>query len=37
MTDHPPIGKTWPRLYAVVLLLLAVEVVIFYVFTKAFQ
>jgi hypothetical protein len=37
MTDHPPIGKTWKRLYAVVLLTLAAEVVIFYAFTKMFE
>ena len=32
----PPIGKTWRRIYAVVLITLAVEVVVFYAFTKAF-
>jgi hypothetical protein len=37
MTEHPPIGKTWPRLYAAVLIMLALEVVLFYVFTKAFE
>jgi hypothetical protein len=37
MTEQPPIGKTWPRLYAAVLIMLALEVVLFYVFTKAFE
>ena len=38
MTDQPPpIGKTWPRLYAAVLLFLALQVIVFYVFTRAFQ
>jgi hypothetical protein len=33
----PPIGRTWMRLYTVVLALLAVEIVIFYAFTKVFE
>ena len=33
----PPIGKTWRRLYAAVLLFLAAQVLLFYVFTKAFE
>jgi hypothetical protein len=33
----PPIGRTWNRLYAVVLGLLVVEIVIFYAFTKVFE
>ena len=38
MTEQPPpIGKTWPRLYAAVLLFLAFQVIVFYAFTKAFQ
>jgi hypothetical protein len=32
----PPVGGTWPRLYAIVLLLLAVEIFIFWMFTRAF-
>ena len=37
MTEAPPpIGRTWRRLYAAVLVTLAVEVVIFYAFTRAF-
>jgi hypothetical protein len=32
----PPILKTWPRLYAAVLLFLALDVVLFYLFTRAF-
>jgi hypothetical protein len=35
--DTPPIGKTWPRLYAAVLLTLAVLVILFYAFTRAFE
>jgi hypothetical protein len=34
--DAPPIGKTWPRLYAAVIITLVVEIVIFYAFTRAF-
>lgn len=33
----PPIGKTWNRLYAAVLITLALLVAIFYAFTKAFE
>lgn len=36
MTEPPPILKTWPRLYAAVLLALALEVVLFYALTRAF-
>lgn len=36
MNDQPPILKTWPRLYAAVLLALAVEVALFYALTRAF-
>ena len=37
MTEpNPPIGKTWPRLYAAVLLALALEIVLFYALTRAF-
>lgn len=32
--DHPPILKTWRRLYTAVLLTLAAEVVLFYIFTR---
>jgi hypothetical protein len=32
----PPIGRTWRRLYTAVLLALAVEVVLFYLFTRSF-
>ena len=35
--EHPPIAKTWPRLYAAVLLFLALQVIVFYIFTKAFE
>jgi hypothetical protein len=34
MNDNPPILKTWRRLYAAVLLTLAVEVILFYIFTR---
>ena len=37
MTEQPPIGKTWTRLYAAVLITLAAEVLIFYAFTKVFE
>ena len=37
MTPPPPIGKTWNRLYAAVLIFLALQIVIFYAFTKAFE
>lgn len=37
MTEPPPIGKTWTRLYAVVLAALAAEVLLFYAFTKVFE
>jgi hypothetical protein len=33
----PPIGKTWRRLYTAVLLFLAFEVLIFHLFTRAFE
>ena len=36
MIEQPPILKTWPRLYAAVLLALAVEVALFYALTRAF-
>jgi hypothetical protein len=32
----PPIARSWRRLYTAVLLFLALEVVVFYLFTKAF-
>lgn len=35
--DRPPIGKTWRRLYAAVLLNLALLIAIFYAFTRAFR
>ena len=40
MTDiepPPPIGRTWNRLYAAVIITLALLVVVFYAFTKAFS
>jgi hypothetical protein len=35
--EPPPIGRTWPRLYAAVLITLALLIALFYAFTKAFQ
>ena len=39
MTEEqpPPIGKTWPRLYAAVLINLALMIAIFWYFTKTFE
>lgn len=34
--EPPPIGGTWRRLYASVLIILALLVAIFYAFTRAF-
>jgi hypothetical protein len=36
-TPPPPVGKTWTRLYVAVLLTLAILIVVFYAFTKAFE
>ena len=35
--DPPPVGGSWAKLYALVLLNLAVLVVLFYLFTRAFR
>ena len=35
--EPPPIGRTWPRLYAAVLGFLAFLIALFYAFTKAFE
>jgi hypothetical protein len=35
--DPPPILGTWPRLYSFVLLFLAVQIALFYAFTRAFS
>jgi hypothetical protein len=32
--DPPPILGTWPRLYTAVLLMLTLEVILFYIFTR---
>jgi len=37
MNDAPPIGRTWPRLYAAVLIILALLIGLFYAFTRAFE
>ena len=34
--DRPPILRTWPNLYAAVLGALAIEVALFYLFTRIF-
>ena len=35
--DPPPILKTWPRLYAGVLLWLAAQIALYYAFTRVFD
>jgi hypothetical protein len=35
--EPPPLGGSWRALYAVVLLWLAAQVVLFYLFTEAFR
>jgi len=35
--EPPPVGRSWGRLYAIVLGALAIEVLIFYWFTRAFD
>jgi hypothetical protein len=35
--DRPPIAKSWPRLYAAVLLNLAFLIAVFYAITRAFR
>jgi hypothetical protein len=35
--DKPPFFSSWNRLYAFVLLNLAVLIILFYLFTKAFE
>jgi hypothetical protein len=35
--EKPPVFSSWSRWYAVVLLNLAVLIVLFYLFTKAFE
>jgi hypothetical protein len=35
--EQPPFGGSWAKLYAVVLANLAVLVVLFYLFTRAFR
>jgi hypothetical protein len=35
--DRPPLFSSWSRLYAVVLLNLALQIFLFYLLTKAFQ
>ncbi|MCA1633361.1 MAG: hypothetical protein LC802_06465 [Acidobacteria bacterium] len=34
--EAPPFGRSWTMLYAVVLVNLAVLIVLFYIFTRAF-
>jgi hypothetical protein len=35
--EPPPIGKTWTRLYIAVLLNLVLLIILFHLFTKAFE
>ena len=35
--EPPPLLKTWPRLYAAVLLWLITLIVLFYIFTRVFN
>lgn len=35
--EQPPVGRTWTRLYVFVILFLALQVLLYYVFTKAFE
>jgi len=35
--DKPPIARSWRALYTAVLIALAAEVVLFYVFTRSFE
>lgn len=35
--ERPPVGGSWNRLYAIVLVTLIAEIAIFYWFTKAFE
>ena len=35
--ENPPILKTWPRLYAAVLLALAAEILLFTILTRSFH
>lgn len=37
MNDTPPIGRTWNRLYAAVIINLVVLILIFWAFTRAFR
>ena len=37
MSTPPPILKTWPRLYGAVIAALAIEIVLFYLLTRAFH
>ena len=35
--EAPPVGRSWRALYALVLAWLAVQVVLFYLFTRVFR
>lgn len=37
LDESPPFGGSWRVLYAMVLINLAVSIVLFYIFTKAFE
>lgn len=36
LDEPPPIGRTWNRIYAIVLIALGFEILLFYWFTRAF-
>ena len=35
--DGPPLFATWPRMYLAVLLILAAQIAVFYLFTRIFR
>ncbi|HET7712535.1 MAG TPA: hypothetical protein VFL80_11445 [Thermoanaerobaculia bacterium] len=35
--EKPPLGSSWRQLYTAVLLFLALQIALFYAFTRAFQ
>lgn len=37
LDDRPPVGGSWNRLYAAVLLFLVFQILVYWLFTKAFS
>lgn len=37
LDDRPPVGGSWNRLYAAVLLFLVFQIIVYWLFTKAFS